>query len=361
MRGFIVDLLAATMCCLLRTSSLSRTGDQGAHRPPRQHTNRRMREAEPASRSRAVSIVPRPAAGVNVALHARAKARYTPTNPLVVDALEHQAEAVAGTMNAQAAGNTLWAYATMGRKPGAGMMRVLEGRAEAVAGTMNAQDVANTLWAYARMGREPGAGMMGVLEGRAEAVAGTMNAQAAGNTLWAYATMGREPGAGMMRVLEGRAEEVAGMMNAQAAGNTLWAYARMGREPGARLRCSLEERILQVVADVTSQGIADSRWAYSLLGLSLPAQVETCLAARLNAIASSLSDFVAAEAGRGGPPEAHCDAQSVAGESVASVATALTAKSRSTDRSQASTVQAGVDVADEGGWAEVKPKDKPRR
>ena len=32
----------------------------------------------------------------------------------------------------------------MGREPGAGMMRVLEGRAEAVAGTMNAQAVANT-------------------------------------------------------------------------------------------------------------------------------------------------------------------------------------------------------------------------
>ena len=150
-------------------------------------------------------------------------------------------------------------------------------------------------------------------------------------------------------------------MNAQNVANTLWAYATMGREPGAVLRCSLEERILQVVADLTSQGIADTQWAYRQLGWSLPAQVETCLAARLNVIASSLSDYVAAEAGRGGPPEAHGDAQSVAGESVASGATALTAMSRSTDRSQASTVQAVADVADEGGWAEVKPKGKSRR
>ena len=150
-------------------------------------------------------------------------------------------------------------------------------------------------------------------------------------------------------------------MNAQNVANTLWAYARMGREPGAGLRFSVEERILQLSADFTSQGVADTKWAYSQLGLSLPAQVETCLAARLNVIASSLSDFMAAEAGRGGPPEAHCDAQSVAGESVASGATALTAMSRSTDRSQASTVQAGADVADEGGWTEVKPKGKSRR
>ena len=101
-----------------------------------------------------------------------------------------------------------------------------------------------------------------------------------------------------------RAEAVAGTMNAQEVANTLWAYATMGREPGAGLRFSVEERILQLSTDFESQGIADTKWAYSQLGLSLPAQVETCLAARLNVIASSLSDFVAAEAGRGGPPEA---------------------------------------------------------
>jgi hypothetical protein len=59
----------------------------------------------------------------------------------------------------------------------AGLMRELEGWAEALAGTFKAQEVANTLWAYVTMGREPGAGMMRELEGgrrrwRAEALAG---------------------------------------------------------------------------------------------------------------------------------------------------------------------------------------------
>jgi hypothetical protein len=75
-------------------------------------------------------------------------------------------------------------------------MRVLEGQADALAGTFKALDVANTLWAYAKMGREPGAGLMRGLEGRAEALWDTFNAQIVANTLWAYATMGREPGAG---------------------------------------------------------------------------------------------------------------------------------------------------------------------
>jgi len=61
--------------------------------------------------------------------------------------LEGRAEALAGTFNAQEVANTLWAYATMWRAPGAGLMRELEGRAEALAGTFNARDVASTLWA----------------------------------------------------------------------------------------------------------------------------------------------------------------------------------------------------------------------
>jgi len=80
-----------------------------------------------------------------------------------------------------------------------------------VEGWFTAQEVANTLWANATMGREPRAGMRLVLEGRAETLAGTFNAQNVGNTLWAYATMGRAPGAGLMRELERRAEALEDM------------------------------------------------------------------------------------------------------------------------------------------------------
>jgi len=52
-----------------------------------------------------------------------------------------------------------------------------EGRAEAMAGTFNAQAVANTLWAYATIGREPGPGLMRELDGRSERLAGTFKAQ----------------------------------------------------------------------------------------------------------------------------------------------------------------------------------------
>ena len=80
-------------------------------------------------------------------LHIMAKSRYHPWNQNLVSKLDRRAEALAGSFNAQNVANTLWAYATMGREPGAGLMRELEGRAEALAGTFNAQDVANMLWA----------------------------------------------------------------------------------------------------------------------------------------------------------------------------------------------------------------------
>ena len=68
-------------------------------------------------------------------LHIMAKSRYRAWDRTLVPELEGRAEAVSGTFNAQDMANTLWAYATMGRKPGAGLMRELEGRAEALAGT----------------------------------------------------------------------------------------------------------------------------------------------------------------------------------------------------------------------------------
>ena len=82
-------------------------------------------------------------------LHIIAKKRHVPANESLIAELGRKAVATATAFNAQAVANTLWAYATMGREPGAGVMRGLEGRAEALAGTFKAQEVANTLWAYA--------------------------------------------------------------------------------------------------------------------------------------------------------------------------------------------------------------------
>ncbi len=90
------------------------------------------------------------------------------------------------------------------------MMGQLEGRAEAISGEFNSREVANMLWAYATMGRKPGERMMGQLEGRVEAISGEFNSRDVANTLWTFATMGRKPGERMMGQLEGRVEAISG-------------------------------------------------------------------------------------------------------------------------------------------------------
>jgi hypothetical protein len=199
-------------------------------------------------------------------LHIMAKTRYSPWDPALVPKLEGQAEALAGSLNAQGVANMLWAYATMGREPGAGVMRELEGRAEALAGSFKAQEVTNSLWAYVTMGLEPGAGLMKELEGRAETMAGSFNAQGVANMMWAYATMGRQPGAGLMRGLEGRAEAIAGTLTAQDVAYTLWAYATMRLEPGAGLMRGLGGQTEALAGSFNAQNVANTLWAHVTMG-----------------------------------------------------------------------------------------------
>jgi hypothetical protein len=106
-------------------------------------------------------------------LHIMAKWRYQGSSPL--------AEAMSGEFTPQEITNTLWAFATMGTKPGAHVMGQLEWRAEAISGEFNLRDIANTLWAFAAMGAKPGERVMGQLERRAEEISGEFNLQNVAN------------------------------------------------------------------------------------------------------------------------------------------------------------------------------------
>jgi hypothetical protein len=64
----------------------------------------------------------------------------------------------------------------------------LERAAEAISGEFNSQEVAN-MWAYATMGEKPGEVLMGQLEWRAEEISEEFNSQAIANMLWAFATI----------------------------------------------------------------------------------------------------------------------------------------------------------------------------
>ncbi len=107
-------------------------------------------------------------------LHVVAKNRY---KTCLLPALERRAEVLAGEFNSQHVANTLWMFATMGRKTGGQVMELLDRRAEVIVGEFKSQEVANTLWVLSTMWREPGARVMELREWRTEVIAGDFNLQ----------------------------------------------------------------------------------------------------------------------------------------------------------------------------------------
>jgi hypothetical protein len=190
--------------------------------------------------------------------------------------LERRVEAISGEFNSQAVANTLWAYATIGTKPGERMMRQLERRSEVISGEFSSQHVANTLWAYATIGTRPGDRMMGQLERRSEAISGEFNSQDVANTLWAYATIGTRPGERMMGQLERRVEAISGEFSSQNVANTLWAYATMGTRPGERMMRQLERRAEAISGEFSSQNVANTLWAISFFCIQFNLSLQFC-------------------------------------------------------------------------------------
>ena len=68
----------------------------------------------------------------------------------------------------------MWAYATLGRAPGAATWEALERKARDVVRDMMPEEVTNLTWAYAALGRAPGAATWEALERRAGEVARDM-------------------------------------------------------------------------------------------------------------------------------------------------------------------------------------------
>jgi len=65
----------------------------------------------------------------------------------------------------------------------------MEGRVEEVARECNSQNVANTLWAYATMWRKPGERALGALKAQVEEVAREGNSQAVAMMRWALGAL----------------------------------------------------------------------------------------------------------------------------------------------------------------------------
>ena len=110
-----------------------------------------------------------------------------------LEPLEAAARGLARLMKPQEVSNSLWAYATLGERPGDATFAALGTRAEDVARSMNSQEVANALWSYATLGEAPARATLDALEAAAVRTARSMKPQDVANSLWSYAVFDLRP------------------------------------------------------------------------------------------------------------------------------------------------------------------------
>jgi len=140
----------------------------------------------------------------------------------------------------------------MGRNPGEPAMgRQLEEWADTISGEFNSQDVANTLWAFSTMGRKPGKRTMGQLEERTEAI--FQAAESCKRTVGVGDNWEAAGGADAGAAWRGGRRRYLGSSSRRKVANTLWACATIGRNPGERMMGQLERRVESISGELQTR------------------------------------------------------------------------------------------------------------
>ncbi|KAJ1487970.1 hypothetical protein T484DRAFT_1940176 [Baffinella frigidus] len=168
-----------------------------------------------------------------------------------------RAEATAAGFNSHDISNVLWALATMGIKPGPGLLEAMQRRATATENDFKPQGVANVLWALATMGITADARLLEAMQGRATATAGDFKPQGVANVLWALATMGITADARLLEAMQARATATARDFKPQSVANVMWALATMGIEPEPRLLDAMQRQATAMAGKFKPQEVAN--------------------------------------------------------------------------------------------------------
>jgi len=126
--------------------------------------------------------------------------------------------------------------------------------------SMNGQDIANTWWAYATLGREPGAAALAALAVAVVRVAPGMNEQAVASTILAHAALALMLGTAAQAAMEAAVVRLGPSMNAQDVANTVLAHATLGLMPGVAARAAMEAAMVRVGPSMDAQHISNTLW-----------------------------------------------------------------------------------------------------
>ena len=193
-------------------------------------------------------------------------------------ALEGRVVLVASHMNPQNVSNTAYAFAALGRMPGAETRAALEAAVVRVTPDpdVKPQAVTNVTWAFATLGWELGAEVRAALKAAVVRVAVRMNPQAVTNAAWSFATLGWEPGAEARAALEAAVVRVAPDMTRQAAANVVWGFATLGLMPGTETRAALEAAVERVVPVMTPQNLSTTLLSVLSLAVTRAVPLPAC-------------------------------------------------------------------------------------
>jgi Protein of unknown function (DUF1601) len=207
----------------------------------------------------------------------------------------------AGTMNAQAVANTVWALESMHAAGKLGAEVPSDARAAMLrrmhneAYRLNSQDVANCLHGLANLGWDVPDRVRGALLQRLQQTAGSMSSQDVANSVYALGRLGWRVSVPIMASLFAAIERVWVHMIPQEVANTLYGLASMpavvDREVHVppRTHANLCSALMRQAPRMTEQQVANSAWALGQLRWHFDDGVEGALEAWLMEHASELT------------------------------------------------------------------------
>jgi hypothetical protein len=222
---------------------------------------------------------------VSNTLHALAKLGERREGAAVLDAVEARADRLVEEFrHPMDISNTVWAFATLGRRDAPNLFTAIDARADWLVAKGKPQEIANTAWAFATLRRDAPKLLAAIDERGAWLVRESKHPQDVSHTAWAFATLGKHAPT-FFSAIDERADWLAMESNPQAISNTAWAFATLG-QISPKLFRAIDARAAYLIKEGQPQNISNTAWAFAKLGSDAP-NFWTCLGRRWEAFAAT--------------------------------------------------------------------------
>jgi len=165
--------------------------------------------------------------------------------------------------NSQEIGNMAWAYATLKYRDD-DFFDSLAKAATPLLPHFVAQNLANTLWAFASVGRKNDAALFYAVAKQAQGIPDAFKPQEIANMLWAFATAGAEPPKQLLNAFVETSANRLDTFADQGLSNLIWALSAMGVAHRYAPFCAQIAQVLTIrVKHLQPQALSNVVWAFA--------------------------------------------------------------------------------------------------